>query len=237
MNREMWILVSTAISIGFLHTLLGPDHYLPFIVLAKARKWNNIKTTWITFLCGLGHVLSSVLLGFIGVGLGLAVFKLEKIESFRGDIAGWMLLALGFTYTVWGIYRLIRNKPHKHPHLHIDGHNHIHSHKHKNNHLHIHSIKKEENITPWVLFIIFIFGPCEPLIPLLIYPAAKGSIFSAIIVAAAFSITTIITMIFLVLAGSFGLAKLPLKKIEKYAHVIAGFLIFVSGIAIKFLGL
>jgi len=25
----------------------------------------------------------------------------------------------------------------------------------------------------WALFLIFVFGPCEPLIPLIMYPAAK----------------------------------------------------------------
>lgn len=32
LSREMIILPGTAAFIGFFHTLLGPDHYLPFIV-------------------------------------------------------------------------------------------------------------------------------------------------------------------------------------------------------------
>ena len=36
MNNSLALLSVTAISIGFIHTLLGPDHYLPFIVLSKA---------------------------------------------------------------------------------------------------------------------------------------------------------------------------------------------------------
>ena len=45
--------------------------------------------------------------------------------------------------------------------------------------------------TPWVLFLIFVFGPCEPLIPLVMYPAAKNNFHGAVIVAILFSLTTI----------------------------------------------
>lgn len=37
MTQELGILLITAVSIGFFHTLLGPDHYVPFIAMAKAR--------------------------------------------------------------------------------------------------------------------------------------------------------------------------------------------------------
>jgi nickel/cobalt exporter len=76
MSQELTILTITAVSMGFFHTLFGPDHYIPFIVMAKARKWSLIKTSCITFLCGVGHIGSSVLLGMIGVALGIAVTKL-----------------------------------------------------------------------------------------------------------------------------------------------------------------
>ena len=67
MNNSIALLSFTAISIGFIHTLLGPDHYLPFIVLSQAKKWSLKKTMLITFLCGSGACLSSVVLGLIGI--------------------------------------------------------------------------------------------------------------------------------------------------------------------------
>jgi len=82
MLSEIAILAGTAATIGFVHTILGPDHYLPFIVLSKARQWSSVQTVMITFLCGVGHVLSSVVLGFIGIALGIAVFKLECSSRF-----------------------------------------------------------------------------------------------------------------------------------------------------------
>ena len=38
MNDSIALLSVTAISIGFLHTLLGPDHYLPFILTEPGKK-------------------------------------------------------------------------------------------------------------------------------------------------------------------------------------------------------
>ena len=92
--HELIVITITAASIGLLHTLLGPDHYLPFIVMARARKWSLVKTTCITALCGAGHVLSSIILGIIGIALGISINKLGAIESFRGGLAAWLLIAL-----------------------------------------------------------------------------------------------------------------------------------------------
>ena len=61
-SQEFQILLFAAASIGFLHVLFGPDHYVPFIIMAKAGKWSLLKTFWITFLSGLAHILSSFLL-------------------------------------------------------------------------------------------------------------------------------------------------------------------------------
>ncbi len=80
MTTDITILLFTAASIGFLHTLTGPDHYLPFIVMAKARNWNTGKTLGITFLCGVGHVGSSILIGIIGIILGLGVSRLRLLS-------------------------------------------------------------------------------------------------------------------------------------------------------------
>ena len=95
MSQELLILTITAASIGLFHTLLGPDHYLPFIVMARAGKWSPIKTTWITVLCGIGHILGSVLLGFIGIALGIAVTKIRS-----SGIISWWICSVG-TYSFW----------------------------------------------------------------------------------------------------------------------------------------
>jgi nickel/cobalt transporter (NicO) family protein len=236
MNNSIMLLSVTAISIGFIHTILGPDHYLPFIVLSQARKWSLRKTIIITFFCGIGHVLSSVVLGLIGIAIGISVTRLVSVESFRGNIAAWLFIAFGLVYMIISIRNLIKKKRHSHSHFHIDGEKHDHEHDHHKEHTHIH---QEEIVktTPWILFLIFVFGPCEPLIPLVMYPASQNNIPGAVIVSILFSIVTITTMMSIVLAFKLGLNKINLKPVEKYSHLIAGAMIFFSGLAIQFLGL
>jgi nickel/cobalt exporter len=215
MHDPIVLLAATAAWIGFLHTLIGPDHYLPFIVMRKARNWSMPRTMIITFLCGLGHVLSSVVLGLIGVAFGLALGKLTAFEAFRGNLAAQSLIIFVFTYCVWGIHRVVRNKPH--------GHDHPHSHPH--------------NITPWVLFTIFVLGPCEPLIPLVMYPAYQHSFGGVLLVSGIFSLATIGTMMSVVLVSSWGLGFIRLRAVERYSHALAGASICASGLAIQLLGL
>lgn len=236
LKPELLILTFTAVSLGFFHTLVGPDHYLPFIVMAKVRKWSLKKTVLITLLCGAGHILSSVLLGFLGIALGTAVTRLEIIESFRGNIAAWLLIAFGLVYFTWGLRMALRSRPHKHWHDH-DEDSHEHRHTHMQGHLHVHDQTGGANITPWVLFTIFVFGPCEPLIPILMYPAAKSSFFGMALVTALFGLATIMTMLAIVMVSCLGINFLPFGKLERYAHALAGAAIFFCGVAIQSLGL
>jgi ABC-type nickel/cobalt efflux system permease component RcnA len=237
MSEEIRILAITAASIGFFHTLLGPDHYLPFIMMARAGHWSNSKTAVVTLLCGIGHVGSSVLLGFAGIFLGSQLSRVEAFESARGEIAAWLLIGFGLVYFVWGVRRAILNKPHRHEHKHNEGVMHEHSHDHHDEHAHPHLEKSGPNYTPWVLFVIFILGPCEPLIPILMYPAAKYSMGSVILIGAIFSIVTISTMLAAVMLPLAGVKMVRLGWLERYSHALAGAIIMLSGLGIRFLGL
>lgn len=225
MLNETIVLAGTAATIGLVHTLLGPDHYIPFIALSKSRKWNSIKTAMITFLCGIGHVLSSIVLGFIGIALGVAIFSIEEIESLRGEIAAWFLLAFGFAYLIWGLHKAIRGHPHDHSLS--DGDN-----------------KSKHSLTVWAIFIIFVLGPCEPLIPLVMYPAfSNGSMIDVAIVSATFGSVTIATMLSIVMASFYGITKLSKwsnlshSNVGRYSHALAGMVILLCGVAVTFLGL
>lgn len=236
METSIYLLSVTAVSLGFIHTILGPDHYLPFIVLSQSRQWSLKKTMFITFLCGLGHVASSVVLGLIGIAVGVSVSKLVSIESFRGNIAAWLFIAFGLVYMVISIRNLVKKRKHTHSHFHAGSGKHSHEHDHHQEHSHIHDTETLKT-TPWILFIIFVFGPCEPLIPILMYPAAENNIPGAVLVSLLFSAVTIMTMMAVVFAFKMGFNKLNLKPIEQYSHVIAGAVILFSGLAIQFLGL
>ncbi|OGC94926.1 MAG: hypothetical protein A2W25_09945 [candidate division Zixibacteria bacterium RBG_16_53_22] len=232
-ETSLTILIWTAISIGFIHTLIGPDHYVPFIAIGKARRWSVSKTLAVTFSCGVGHVLSSVIIGVIGIAIGTALGDLESIESVRGDIASYALIGFGMLYGIWGLYRAKRS--HRHGHGHLPGGKHLDEHD-------------SRSVTFWTLFIIFVLGPCEPLIPLLMFPALAGGAAGAspaaannwhgvALVTAAFGITTIGTMCAIVYSAIRGLSLVNTAGLERYIHALAGGIIAVSGISIRLFGL
>lgn len=230
-------IIITAFSLGFLHTIFGPDHYIPFIALSKSNNWSYKKTVLITTLSGFGHVGSSILIGVIGILFGLSLDSLEIFEAGRGSFAAWLFIGFGLLYMLWGIYRAKENKPHTHTHSHGEGITHSHKHTHEEEHIHLHSEEKQRKMTPWIIFLIFVFGPCEPLIPLFIYPVLKGNVAELIGATIAFSVTTIVTMLVIVSLAYFGVMNIKIKRAEKYIHAISGFVILMCGVAIQFFGL
>jgi nickel/cobalt exporter len=238
MTEEIQILTATAATIAFVHTLMGPDHYLPFVAMAKARRWDIRKVISITLLCGVGHIVGSIALGLIGVALGTTIASLEWFESVRGDVAAWGLIAFGLTYLAWGLQRAYKNRTHVHIHSHGDSaHSHSHGHSHSHAHLHQAEGGAGKSLTPWIIFVIFVLGPCEPLIPLLMYPAAKESMTGLVLVTATFGVVTMLTMLGAVLVSTWGLKAVKLPKLERFGHAMAGGTILMCGLSISFLGL
>jgi len=234
--NDAQILLVTAASIAFLHTILGPDHYLVFTAMGKARSWSLAKTLRITLICGLGHVLGSVVIGIAGIMLGAQLASIVEIESVRGNLAGWALLAFGLMYFAWGLKKAGRS--HRHSHLHIhDQVVHEHEHDHHTDHAHVHDEHAGNSITPWAMFIIFVLGPCEALIPLFMYPAAQRSTGLIVSVAVLFGLVTLLTMLACVAVTSIGLDKLKLPVTGRYVHAVAGASVAVCGAAISFVGL
>lgn len=232
MQSEMEILIIAAVSVACLHTLTGPDHYLPFIALSKSRKWSISKTIGWTIICGSGHVLSSVLLGLGGAALGWTLSKLNWLENIRGGIAGWVMLAFGLLYGMWGLFRAMNNNPHKHFDLDESGDIYVYQHKHSA------PVRPKERykITPWVMFVIFILGPCEPMIPLLYFPAAQNSWMGMSMLICIYTLVTLSTMLVLVALGYYGIGFIKSEKLERYVHALGGLTIFICGAGMLWMG-
>ena len=227
-------LLAAAFGVGVVHTLLGPDHYLPFIMLAKARGIAGMQTIAVTSLFGLRKGASSVILGGLGIAFGLAIGQLESVESGRGPIAAWALVAFGVAYALWGLRHGLRRRKGIEAHVHGDD-VHIHSHGiHPHGHEHQ---KIGANTTFWTLFIIFVLGPCEPLIPLFVLPASQGRWDVAMATAAVFAVATLVSMVGATLAGLHGLKMLSLGPLERWSHVLAGCVIAAAGLSVIYLGL
>jgi nickel/cobalt exporter len=227
-------LLVAAFGVGLVHTILGPDHYLPFIMLAKARGWSRVRTVVVTAACGVGHIVSSVLLGGLGIVFGLAIAQVETVETGRGPIAAWALVAFGVAYALWGVRHALRKRKGLEAHVHGDE-VHIHSHgigPHGHDHQQVGA-----NTTFWTLFIVFVLGPCEPLIPLFALPASQGRWDVAALTAVVFGVATLVSMVGVTLAGYEGLKLVRLGPLERWSHVVAGSVIAAAGLSVIYLGL
>ena len=233
--NDAQILLITASSIAFLHTILGADHYLVFVAMGKARSWSLAKTLRVTLTCGIGHIMGSLVIGAIGILMGAQLASLVKIEGLRGNLAGWALLAFGLIYFAWGMKQASRAYKHSHIHIHDDV-VHDHEHDHHKEHLHVHDAGAASPVTPWAIFIIFVLGPCEALIPLFMYPAAQDSAGLLIAVAVVFSVVTLMTMLACVAVVSSGLEKLKLPSNGRYAHAVAGAMVALCAVAVNAIG-
>jgi hypothetical protein len=227
-------LLAAAAGIAVTHTVLGPDHYLPFLMLAKARGWGRARALLVTAACGVGHVLSSIALGTVGLAIGAGVGWVEKWEGQRGDWAAWALVWFGLAYMLWGIRRALQRRRGVHLHEHA-GHVHLHTGGHGHHH-HV-DTSKDGASTFWALFIVFVLGPCEPLIPLFVLPASRGDWGLAALTGGVFGVVTIVSMLALVRIGHAGLSRLPLGRLERWAHAMAGAVVMASGLAVIVLGL
>ena len=229
-------LLITAASTALLHTLIGVDHYLPFILLGRARRWTMRQTLSVTAWCGLGHVVGSIALGGIGIVLGTAVEKLEWVEGVRGELAAYGLITFGLVYAAVSAVRAARGHRHSHLHAHEDGTLHAHGHTHDSSHTHAHTMADRDTLSYWSLFIVFVLGPCEVLIPMFMLPASAHAWSLVWGVALVFSGVTVMTMLGCVALGVRGLEGKSFKPLERHANTLAGLAIAVSGLAVQWLG-
>ena len=214
------VLLGTTATLAIVHTLLGVDHSLPFVALGRARGWSLRRTLLVTATCGGGHVLSSVAIGAVGVGLGIATDALLWLESARGELAAALLLGFGLAYAAWAVWRRLRveGETAAGAPAGADG-------------------RAAARATPWALFIVFVLGPCEPLIPLMVVPGMARDWLTLGAVIAVFGLLTIAVMLVAVAAGYRGIELLGIGRWSRHADVAAGLVVAASGAAVLFLGL
>jgi hypothetical protein len=208
-ETELMALLLSAAGIAFTHTLMGPDHYLPFVAVAMERRWRWRKLLGVTLICAAAHLVGSVLLGAVGIALQAEVGRLAVVESVRGELAAWLLLSAGLVYLAWGIHHAGRGQAHRHVGLRPQ----------------------------WLIFLVFVLGPCEPLIPLLMYPAVTASTEGVIAVTAVFGMVTVLTMLLAVTLSYASMRQLNFPGLHRYGHALSGATLSACGASILFLGL
>jgi len=142
-------------TVAFVRTLLGPDHYLPFVSMARSRGWSIANTVRITLLCGVGHIVGSIILRFIGVFIGSQLGSLGWVEDVIGSLAARVLFASDLVFLVWGGASCLQKQGyiltvifiavyHRHQHTLYESHTHDHTSK-----------TADGSVGPWTIFVVF----------------------------------------------------------------------------------
>lgn len=212
MTNEFALLITATVTVGVTHSLVGPDHYVPFVALARARRWSMQKALTLTALCGVAHVLGSLIIAVLGLHVGIHFLDLRVSEALRGDFAAWLLLAFGLVYAIWGLRHALSG-----------------------------SCKQDfgcgDSIVRSLLLIVLILGPCEPLIPIVLMPAVSLGPTTLAAVSVVFLLSTVLTMMATVALGYKGLRLLRKLDLGRYGHAFAGGSIASCAAAVLFLGL
>ena len=258
------LLLGTAASLAIVHTLLGIDHSLPFVALGRARGWALGRTLLVTASCGAGHVASSVLIGAAGVAFGVATDALLWLESTRGELAAALLIGFGLAYAARAVWRSLRGRqgarlrggpagaghetpapvPGAVPAVAAGGERAGSDRpggRRAGRRAHRVAAGGERagagRMTPWALFIVFVLGPCEPLIPLMVVPGMARDWLAVAAVVAVFGLLTVAAMLLAVAAAWRGAALFGAGWIGRHADAAAGLVVAASGAAVLFLGL
>ncbi|MDB6166835.1 MAG: hypothetical protein JWQ83_1975 [Lacunisphaera sp.] len=152
MNQTfLYTLTVTGFGAAFLHAAI-PTHWLPFVIVGRARGWSRRRILTAVALAGGGHIVATTALGvglaWFGVGLN------ERFDTAFHWMAGAILVGLG----VWLAFRV----PHGHACHHCQGH--------------------PEKLQPgttdraalWGLFLTLTLSPCELFLPVYLTAAPYG---------------------------------------------------------------
>jgi len=210
----MLVLLTSAVFVAFFHAL-APDHWLPFVALARGSRWRMGTLAWVSVLAGIGHVASSLLLGLIGLWAGLAVHRLEGAEAWRGNMGIWLLIGFGVAYALWGL----KHAQHHHPHTSVQE-----------------AVKVYAARRVWMLIAILVFGPCEPLIPLMFVASERGMP-AVMAISAVFSLVTVAMVVGQSLLSYAGVRLIQADWMERYAHTLAGLVIVLTAVLVWLIGI
>lgn len=225
------LLLLTAAATATLHTLI-PDHWLPFVLVGRARGWSARTTAAVAGFSAFVHTLLSIALGLLALGLGQAAARAigERLER----ASGMLLVAFGVAYALWAW----RKGGHFHPGgalLHArnerdrcDGH----EGSVESEHLHYHAddawIRTDAGKGAASLAMIVGLNPCVLLLPIMVATAEQGP-GAVALVTLAYSVTTIALMVGLSVAGVTGIRRLPVPAVARHMETASGILIALCG--------
>lgn len=210
----------TGFAVAFLHAAI-PTHWLPFVLVARARHWSVGKTLGIVAGAGVGHVALTTVLGLL-----IAWFGFQLDESLGH---AFPLLTAGVLGLIGGYYAWRQWQGHGVCHHHPPGSEHAPSpacdtQTHDHGHTHWdEELKDTPLIKPdggdWAavsgLFVMLTLSPCEGFLPIYLSGVQFGwrgfVVLSGILAVGAVGGMTLLT--WLTLKGS---AWLRIERFERY---------------------
>jgi ABC-type nickel/cobalt efflux system permease component RcnA len=224
---------ATGFTVAFCHAAI-PTHWLPFVLVARARGWGRSKAIAVLALAGLGHV---GLMTALGLGIAWLGFRLDENI---GRAFPWIAGGLLFTFAAYYFWRQGSGRGicHHHP---PGGHHHADEHcgeAHAESHW-----QDEMKDSPLVsgsasdlsavvgLFVMLTLSPCEGFLPIYLSSVQFGwrgfVVLSVILAVATFGAMTLFTWFALV-----GFEKFRLDRFERYEAGMLGALFGILGVLI-----
>ena len=225
MTQAGLALVATTIVTAVLHTLI-PDHWLPFVLVARAEGWTPRHTLHLTAASAALHVTVSIALGLVVVMAGrTAELAVGGVGEMLEAASGWLLVGFGAVYMFWFLVRG--------GHVHSFG---IHPH-HRPGDTEADQIHgaRVGDLSGYSLAFIVGFNPCVLIIPC-VYGAAQISTLTLAAVAVAFAASTVFSMVLMALLGLHGTSRLTSPFLTRYGEALSGALIALTGLAVLWIG-
>jgi ABC-type nickel/cobalt efflux system permease component RcnA len=236
-DRTTSLLLVTSVVTALFHTLI-PDHWLPFVLIGRARRWSAGTTALVSGVSALLHTALSVFLGVAALRIGIEAAHLvgERLER----ASGWLLLVFGTAYVLWAW----RKGGHFHP-----GGSLLHAHGGPDcdgqegdahpEHLYYHAdgdLIRGGGADRSAFYLAAIVGlnPCVLVMPVMLATAEKGAAALAL-VTLAYSVTTTVCMMGLSVAGVVGSRRFSLPWGARYMEMGSGALIALVGVVLLIL--
>lgn len=188
--------------ISLLHAII-PNHWLPVLAIGRKEGWSLAETTRITFLSGLAHVLSTVIIGLLLALIGnqLAGY----IEDFSRIIGSAILILMG-------LYFIRQHYTHHHFHV---------------NEKQLNTKSKKALLIS--LIIAMFLSPCME-IEAYFLVAGNNGWRQFIIIALLYSTISITGMLIWVRIAYKGMLRLNWHNLEHNAGIITGCILIATGI-------
>lgn len=198
----MYNILTGSLFISLLHAVI-PNHWLPVVAIGRKHNWSLTETTRITFIAGLAHVISTVIIGIL---LGLIGSELTAhIEDFTRIIAPSILILLGFYFI---------RQHYKHHHFHLDKEQ---------------IERKTKKAIVRALVLAMFLSPCMEIEAYFLLAGSEGW-YVLLGVAAMYSFISITGMLIWVRIVYKGMLKLNWHKWEHNAGIITGLVLIITGI-------